>query len=417
MSIISEYRLTNCSMKLLELLFYYRGMTALQLTKMYYDSENPLPTQKSNIHNYLNKLKKQSLVTSKKLDESIYLGSIYYLTSKGFEAAKEMMNIEVGAKESGFILLNERSGIPTQSDLPYNLYQPPKVQMSHHLLLIDLFIQLRIQFNDDEAIDHRLSMYCSTPYTIDSIDYKIRPDAEVLLPHKESYWIEVDRGTESHSQLLAKFNNYKNFLIYLKENNLEIPFKGIIFVTDAKQRLCGLKRRWANILSAFLKEMYPFDTDLRLILTPLNEVENTLRFEMNRNELNESASHLLDENLKLRGYKKMLPFVKTVDKTLFYFIAKNETAYKIIYVNVSNAFDSSVYTDFHHFTKELSIIQQKNEVKGLMPDGFEQVIVHPNQNPYIIKTLQGDHSTGELEDELEMLNENIEFIQIDLPDD
>ncbi|WP_346207704.1 replication-relaxation family protein [Caldifermentibacillus hisashii] len=417
MSIISEYRLTNCSMKLLELLFYYRGMTALQLTKMYYDSENPLPTQKSNIHNYLNKLKKQSLVTSKKLDESIYLGSIYYLTSKGFEAAKEMMNIEVGAKESGFILLNERSGIPTQSDLPYNLYQPPKLQMSHHLLLIDLFIQLRIQFNDDEAIDHRLSMYCSTPYTIDSIDYKIRPDAEVLLPHKESYWIEVDRGTESHSQLLAKFNNYKNFLIYLKENNLEIPFKGIIFVTDAKQRLCGLKRRWANILSAFLKEMYPFDTDLRLILTPLNEVENTLRFEMNRNELNESASHLLDENLKLRGYKKMLPFVKTVDKTLFYFIAKNETAYKIIYVNVSNAFDSSVYTDFHHFTKELSIIQQKNEVKGLMPDGFEQVIVHPNQNPYIIKTLQGDHSTGELEDELEMLNENIEFIQIDLPDD
>ncbi|MGG3854249.1 replication-relaxation family protein [Caldifermentibacillus hisashii] len=417
MSIISEYRLTNCSMKLLELLFYYRGMTALQLTKMYYDSENPLPTQKSNIHNYLNKLKKQSLVTSKKLDESIYLGSIYYLTSKGFEAAKEMMNIEVGAKESGFILLNERSGIPTQSDLPYNLYQPPKLQMSHYLLLIDLFIQLRIQFNDDEAIDHRLSMYCSTPYTIDSIDYKIRPDAEVLLPHKESYWIEVDRGTESHSQLLAKFNNYKNFLIYLKENNLEIPFKGIIFVTDAKQRLCGLKRRWANILSAFLKEMYPFDTDLRLILTPLNEVENTLRFEMNRNELNESASHLLDENLKLRGYKKMLPFVKTVDKTLFYFIAKNETAYKIIYVNVSNAFDSSVYTDFHHFTKELSIIQQKNEVKGLMPDGFEQVIVHPNQNPYIIKTLQGDHSTGELEDELEMLNENIEFIQIDLPDD
>lgn len=417
MSIISEYRLTNCSMKLLELLFYYRGMTALQLTKMYYDSENPLPTQKSNIHNYLNKLKKQSLVTSKKLDESIYLGSIYYLTSKGFEAAKEMMNIEVGAKESGFILLNERSGIPTQSDLPYNLYQPPKLQMSHHLLLIDLFIQLRIQFNDDEAIDHRLSMYCSTPYTIDSIDYKIRPDAEVLLPHKESYWIEVDRGTESHSQLLAKFNNYKNFLIYLKENNLEIPFKGIIFVTDAKQRLYGLKRRWANILSAFLKEMYPFDTDLRLILTPLTEVENTLRFEMNRNELNESASHLLDENLKLRGYKKMLPFVKTVDKTLFYFIAKNETAYKIIYVNVSNAFDSSVYTDFHHFTKELSIIQQKNEVKGLMPDGFEQVIVHPNQNPYIIKTLQGDHSTGELEDELEMLNENIEFIQIDLPDD
>lgn len=405
-------------MKLLQLLYYYRGMTALQLTKVYYDSDNPLPTQKSNIHNYLSKLKKQSLVASKKLDDNIYLGSIYYLTSKGFEAAKEMMNIEAGAKENGFILLNERSGFPTQSDLAYNLYQPPKLQLSHHLLLIDLFIQLRIHFNDDEAVDHRLSMYCSTPYTLDSIDYKIRPDAEILLPDKTSYWIEVDRGTESHSQLLAKFNNYKNYLVYLKENNLEVPFKGIIFVTDAKQRMYGLKRRWANILSAFLKEMYPFDSEIRLILAPLNEVENTLRFEMNRNGLNESASHLIDKRLKLRDYEKMLPFVRTVDKALFYFIATNKTSYKIIYVSVSNAFDSSVYTNYHHFIKTLCKIQQKNEVKGLQQqDGLEQIIVQPIKEPYIIKALQGDHLIGELEDEIERLNENIEFIQIDLPDD
>ena len=66
MSIISEYRLTHYSMKLLEYLMYYRGMTALQLTRLYYNVDEPLQSQKTNIHNYLSKLKKQSLVASKK---------------------------------------------------------------------------------------------------------------------------------------------------------------------------------------------------------------------------------------------------------------------------------------------------------------------------------------------------------------
>lgn len=146
MSIISEYQLTHCSMKLLAYLFYYRGMTALQLSQMYYESEKAFPTQKSSVHNYLSKLKKQNLVASKKPEDSVRPGSIYYLTPKGFEVVKEMLNIDVGATENGFILLNEKNGIPTQSDLPYSLYQPPKQQIQHHLLLIDFFIRLRIHF-------------------------------------------------------------------------------------------------------------------------------------------------------------------------------------------------------------------------------------------------------------------------------
>ncbi|WP_404996434.1 replication-relaxation family protein [Caldifermentibacillus hisashii] len=417
MSMISEYRLTNCSMKLLELLFYYRGMTALQLTKMYYDSNNPLPTQKSNIHNYLNKLKRQSLVASKKLDDNTYLGSIYYLTSKGFEAAKEMLNIEVGATENGFILLNERSGIPTQSDLPYNLYQPPRQQVNHHLLLIDLFIQLRIHFSEEEVIDHRLSMYCSTPYTHEKMDRKIRPDAEILLPSKNSYWIEVDRATENHTQLLAKFNNYRDYLSYLKENNLDTPFKGIIFLTDAKQRIYGLKRRWTNILSAFLKAMYSYQSEIRLILTPLNLLEDTIRFEMKRSAFNQLAKHIVHDKLHKAGYKKVIPFIKTADKTLFYAIAIRKQSYKVFFLNVSNTFDSSMYTSFHHFLNILHKIHQKSEVKGLQSQGLEQIIFHPDKDPYILKTLQNHDSLKELEDELVMLNENIEVIQIDLPDD
>lgn len=126
--------------------------------------------------------------------------------------------------------------------MSYDLYQPSKKQLNHHLLLIDFFIYLRINFGEEESIDHRLSMYCSTEYMYNNLEYKIRPDAEIMLTNKESYWIEVDRTTESHSQLLTKFQNYKNFF-YLKKNDLPIPFSAIMFVTDVKQQMYGMNRR------------------------------------------------------------------------------------------------------------------------------------------------------------------------------
>lgn len=404
-------------MKLIEYLFYYRGMTALQLTQMYYEFEKPLSTQKSNIHNYLSKLKKQKLLASKKIEDPLHPGSIYYLTPKGFEVVKAMLNINVGAKENGFVLLNERSGIPTQSDLPYELYQPPKQQINHHLLLIDLFIRLRIHFSEEETVDHRLSMYCSTQYTLESKDYKIRPDAEIMLPNKETFWIEADRSTESHSQLLAKFENYRNYLTYLKKHNLPIPFKGILFLTDAKQQKYGLKRRWTNILSAFLKVMYPYQLETRLILTPLNSLEETLNFEMNQNVLNQSAKHQVYEMLHQEGYEKVIPFINAAHNTLSYVIAIRNQSYKVFFLNVSNVFDSSMYTRFHHFIQELDEIHQKGEVKGLQLQGFKQIIFHPEKEPYILPTLQASSSWDKLKEELEMLNQNIDFIQIELSDD
>jgi len=418
MSIISKYKLTNCSMKLIEYLFYYRGMTALQLTQMYYELEKPLSTQKSNIHNYLAKLKKQKIVASKKIDDPLHPGSIYYLTKMGFEVVKVMLNIDVGAKENGFILLNERSGIPTQSDLPFELYQPPKQQINHHLLLIDLFIQLRIHFSEEEAVDHRLSIYCSTEYTLDSKDYKISPDAEILLPNKESFWIEADRSTENHSQLLAKFENYKNYLIYLKKHDLPIPFKGILFLTDEKQQRYGLKRRWTNILSAFLKEMYPFNQDVRLILTPINNLEKTIHFEMSQIALNQIAKHQVYEKLHQKGYEKVIPFSNTVNKTLSYAIAISEKSYDVFFLNVSNAFDSSMYTNFHRFIQKLDSIRLRNEVKGFQQQGVGQIIFHPDKEPFIIPTLQATTSSDKtLVEGLEMLNRNLEFEQIELTDD
>lgn len=404
-------------MKLLQLLFYYRGMTALQLTKMYYELEEPLPSQKTNIHNYLSKLKKQSLVASRKLEDSIQRGSIYFLTTKGMEAVKEMLDIDVGYQGSGYIFMAEHTGIQTQSDLTYEIYQPPKQQLSHHLLLIDLFVKLRLISNIEDEIDHRLSMYCSTKYIHDNKDCKIRPDAQIILPTKETFWIEVDRSTESHSQLLAKFQNYRNYFDYLKMNGLPIPISGIIVVTDAKQQEYGMKRRWVNILTAFLIKMYPYESEVRLLMTPLNKIEETLHFETKRSHLNETATHQLEQKLIQHGYEHVQPFIKIADQSLFYAIARHKKSYKLFYSRVINEFDSSLYTDFHQFMDLLNSIHLKDEVKHLQQQGFEQVIFHTYNKPYIPKTLPKDPQTEGILKELEMLNQNINFVQLELRKD
>lgn len=412
MSIISDYKLTNCSMKLLELLYYYRTMTASQLTKMYYELEDPLPTQKSNIYNYLNKLKKQLIVTSKKLDNSTHSGSIYYLTTRGFKVVKEMLNIEIGARGSGYIILNEKMGYPTQSDLPYELYQPPKKQIDHHLLLIDFFIQLRIQFGEDDYIDHRLSTYCSTKYVLNNIENKIRPDATILLPNKEAYWIEIDRATESHSQLLTKFQNYKNYISYLEKNRLPIPFNSIIFVTDAKHQMYGLNRRWANILSAFLEIMHPYETDIRLIMTPLNKLDETLHFEMNRMKLVDAAKQQINKTLMDKGYNSVHPFIKKSDKTLFYTFGKKQNSYKLFFTGLINEYDSSLYTNFHQFMSKLNTLNKHDLVKGLQPEGFEQIVLHIKDKPYVIPSLPQNNASNKTQQIIEFLNRDTEFIQL-----
>lgn len=410
MSIISEYKLSICSMKLLQLLYYYRGMTALQLTKMYYELESPLPSQKTNIHNYLSKLKKQSLVTSKKLEDSIQPGSLYYLTGKGFEAVKELLNIDVGIQGDGYILLSERSGNQTQSDLPYEIYQPPKHQVSHHLLLIELFSKLRIISSEEESIDHRLSMYCSTEYIHNGVECKIRPDAQIILPSKETFWIEADRSTENHSQLLAKFQNYCNYFNYLKENNLPLPIHGIIFVTDAKQQEYGLKRRWVNILSAFLKQMLPFEAEVRLVMTSLNKLEETLHFESNRSHLNRVAQHQLEQKLLTRGYQRVQPFIKKADKSLLYVIASDQNSYKLIYSRITNVFDSSLYTSFHQFMNKINSIRKREGVKHLQYKGAEYFAIYDRQNPFIPQAFQTNDDTLI---ELKNLSNHIELIKLE----
>lgn len=399
-------------MKILEYLFSYRGMTALQLAQMYYEVEQPMSTQKSNIHNYLSKLKKKGLVDSKKVNDPLHPGSLYWLTARGLEATKDLLNIDIGVKGNGYIFLND-SSYQTHADLPYDIYAPPKIQVEHHLLLIDFFNTLRRDFYEDDYITHRLSMYCSVEYPFGNNQTKIRPDAEVVLPNGDVYWIEIDRATESHSKLLNKFYNYKHYFDYLKQNKLPLPFKGILFVTDTKKHTVGLKRRWSSILSAFLKVMHQNDVSVRLLLTPLNTLEQTLRFEMQRKELEDKAKRLLKDDLHQQGYIKVLPFIKTTDQSLWYALALTKSTYNIIFANVSNTFDSTAYTNFQQFLTHESHIKKKDEVQKLTFQGLERMIFHTDQQPYLVTALHGSESNTAIEKQLKELSTNLEFIELE----
>lgn len=398
-------------MKILSFLLYYRGMTALQLTQMYYEVQQPLNTQKSSIHNYLSKLKKQGLVASKKINDPLHPGSLYWLTPLGLDTAKDLLNIDIGTTGSGYIFSDDNQQ-QTQADLPYEIYVPPQKQVEHHLSLIDFFNTIRWNFFDDEHIPHRLSMYCSVEYPNGNKQTKIRPDSEIVLQNGDVYWIEMDKATESHSKLLNKFYNYKHYFEYLKENKLPFPMKAILFVTDTKQHEGGLKRRWSSILSAFLKVMHPDDIDVRLLLTPLNKLEQTLRFEMQRKELEAVARHFLDTNSQLEDYPKVQRYSKSSTKHLLYALAVNNQAYKIIYVNISNTFDSSAYTNFHHFLAHEPNIKKKDEVRKLKFQGFERIIFYQDDPPQLIKQLHGTESNPKIEDMLKQLSTNLEFVEL-----
>ncbi|MEK4629006.1 replication-relaxation family protein [Solibacillus sp. FSL R7-0682] len=411
MSIIHDYRLTHCSMKILAFLMYYRGMTALQLTQMYYEVQLPLNTQKSSIHNYLSKLKNQGLVASKKVNDPLHPGSLYWLTTLGLDTAKDLLNIDIGAAGTGYIFSDDNQQ-QSQADLPYEIYAPPKMQVEHHLSLIDFFNILRWNFFEDEHITHRLSMYCSVEYSVGNKQTKIRPDAEIVLPNGDIYWIEIDKATESHSKLLNKFNNYKHYFDYLKQQKLPLPMKAILFVTDTKQHNGGVKRRWSSLLSAYLKVMHTNDVDVRLLLTPLNKLEQTLRFEMQRKELEVTAKQFLSTKAQLEDYPQMQRYSKLSSEQLLFALAINNNAYKIIYANISNTFDSSAYTNFQQFLTNEARIKKKNEVQKLKFQGLERIIFYQDDPPQLLQRLHGSENYPEIEDLLKQLSSNIEFVEL-----
>ena len=107
-----------------------------------------------------------------------------------------------------------------------------------------------------------------------------------------------------------------------------------------------------------------------------------------------------------------MPFIKTATKSPLYALALNNDSYKTIYMNVSNTFDSTLYTNFQHFLAYEPKIQKKDEVQKLLFQGLNRVIFYTDDPPYLLSTLHGSESNAQIEDQLKQLSTNLEVIEL-----
>jgi hypothetical protein len=392
MAYVFGYNLTHYSERIIEILMKYRGITAKQLTAMMYPSVQYSLSEEKSVYNYLRKLKKQGLVASYKLQANVANGSIYYLTSKGYDCAKDMLNIEEGETGTGWIPFYEYES-SSLGDLPYDLYLPPIKQPAHHLMLIDFFVQLNMIEEDAyDRIHHRLNLYAAQTYEVNGHKYRYRPDAEVGIGSKR-FAIEIDRATESHEQLLQKFETYKRYLDYCVESDdlvgLSEKIDGIIFVVESKRRDHGIKRRWTNILSAFLKKMAPYQHKVNLIMTTVDATGDTLLFELNRDGFEKKARKEVENILKTQGHKEVTSWYdKTTQESLFAH-GLNSTGYQVFFNAISQEFESKLYTRYLDFlNKRLHFATDPEDVEKIRDldyKGYEKVIFYNKHQPYIVE--------------------------------
>lgn len=381
MAYVFGYNLTHHSERILENLLIYRGMTARQLAAL---MSAPFPhslSEEKSVYNYLRKLKKQGLVTSYKLQANVSNGSMYYLTAKGYEYAKDMLNIEDERTGTGWITYYRGFEESTLGDIPYDLYIPPIKQPAHHLMLIDFFIKLNMIDEDTyDVMKHRNNLYSAKTYHADGVKYRYRPDAEIQIGHKR-FAVEIDRATESHEQLLQKFETYRQYLEH--SSNPADKIDGILFVVENRRRDHGIKRRWTNILSAFFKKLYKYQNNLNLVMTTLDTAQETLLFELKRDTFERNAFNEIQELLKGKGYSKIFSWRNTRTNEVALAHALFDNKYHVFFNAISQEFESKVYTRYINFLKNLALAIDKEQVSDLEYAGYKKILFYDNRQPYV----------------------------------
>jgi len=198
------YIMSEFKINLMKNLLIYRAASAIQLTKLNYKKQIPSKSNEKFTYSELAKLVKDGLVKMYKPQPNVYKYSLYYLTRKGHEYMQFMLDIVEGEQCEGWT----PNDLDSYGWFDYEVYTPPLEQINHHIMLIDFFIKISI--NVPTTIQHRNNLYAKRKTWTNHI---LRMDAEVRLGNK-SIAIEIDRGTESHSQLIEKF---KGYLFYIKD--------------------------------------------------------------------------------------------------------------------------------------------------------------------------------------------------------
>lgn len=385
MAYLFGYNLTQLSEQIIKTLMTYRGMTAKQLTSMLYGLYQYGLSEEKSVYNYLRKLKNQGLVKAHKLQANVANGSIYYLTPKGYQYGKDMLNIAEGAMGTGWIYRYQEFGECTLGDLSYDLYEPPLKQPAHHLMLIDFFIRLKtVAANYEDELQHRINLYSSRKYEIEGQKYQYRPDGEISFNGK-TFAIEIDRATESHEQLLQKFETYNRYMDYVSTSGSVVDrIDGIIFVVESKRREHGLVRRWTNILSAFFKKLNKYQNQMNLIMTSLDFVGDSIHFELNRESLESKAREELKSILKNKGYH-VVPWIDSNTKESTFAHVTKDDYYHVYFNPISQEFESKIYTRYLNFqNKMLDFAQKQEKMKGLRYVGHEKFVFYDKRKPVII---------------------------------
>ncbi|MEK5379365.1 replication-relaxation family protein [Niallia sp. FSL W8-0635] len=410
MAYLLGYDLTDYDIKLIECLVNYRGVKPYHFAVMKY-GKNFTESQEKTIYKYLRKLLDQKLIVKYKLQDGSE-GSMYYLTSKGYELAKDLFNIEEGKRGEGWI--NE-NGFTNYGDFPYELFSPPLEQAPHHLLLVDFLFKLKSI--NTTFIEHRINLYSAVTYGNSENKFRFRPDAEIRLENNRTYAIEIDRGSENHEQLCKKFRTYRHYYETAKQSALDVRHAGIIFIVEDKRKKHGMKRRWKNICAAFIKEVGDYHKDVNLIMTTVSDTSETILFEINRKNYEQRFINKLSTFLKKKGNQDVnLYLINDLDNDYKQIITTNMAESNAFYVNVyitSQTFEANVYSKFMNVYRQINAIKNQEVVKGLEFRGFRKAIIYGNEMPYLINDIGPYELDKEFNNVFREFNDNVHYYRVD----
>ncbi|MED0677627.1 replication-relaxation family protein [Aneurinibacillus thermoaerophilus] len=283
MKIVADKAISLQKERILKALFKFRGSTAEQLLTALNPTQYPYgffekgtttkrPAKLFKIYTALSELCIDGLVVKDPIPpkNKKYL---YSLSRLGLEIAHMLYDIEPGYIGTGY---NNDYG-----DFSYEVYQPPRGRLLHHMLLVDFFLQMERLKNEYENLnsEYRDNRYISEKYQWspgelikdDEKSYFFRPDAEIKIQDKV-YWVEIDRGTEFFEELKNKFEGYERYLNYLSSMDRHIP-EGILFVTEKREQVHGFKRRWKTVTEAFFSKMKGWAARVNLSAISVDKVD------------------------------------------------------------------------------------------------------------------------------------------------
>jgi hypothetical protein len=238
-------RISDKQKQSLILIYKYRGLTNEHLREIIFGHlTSDKKGQKDNISRYTAGLKKMKLIAS----ESCYPYSkelIHFLTKKGIEFVKDHVVID---SEQEFLGFDGHA----YGDFEPVMLKPGLKNLEHTMMYLDFAIKHRNRLN----VRHNLYSvkdfvyYYETETSLRGKRGKVRPDGEVLVKDKHMFCLELDTGSERFEQLVSKFENYRRYFDYCIESNLDIPWKGMLFVCKETKLEFSKDQRARTVLRA-----------------------------------------------------------------------------------------------------------------------------------------------------------------------